>query len=233
MLLALLGAAGYGAYERVESPESTFFGRCVTGVAPGRHIVALTYDDGPSDVTPAILDVLRAQHVRATFFVVGQAAAAHPDLLRRMRDDGDAIGDHSWSHAHLNIRSTAGVEADLARTDAAIAAATGTVPVLVRPPFGARSFAVMAAIARRGQRCVLWRTPLANDWEQPGAPVIARRILRAVRDGDVLVLHDGDRGRERAARAQDVAATQAIVEGLRARGFRLVTVPEMLDEAGT
>lgn len=227
-LLAAVAGGAYAAYQTVESPASSFFGHAFTGVAPGRGIVALTYDDGPNDPdTSRILDVLKGEGVHATFFVVGRAAARDPAVLRRMVRDGHAIGNHTWDHAHLNVLSRAAIDGELARTEAAIFAATGLRTTLARPPFGARSFVVMDELRRRGYTCVLWSVPLANDWENLEPALIAKRILERTQDGSVIVLHDGDRGRP-ADRRRDVEATRLIVRDLKARGLRFVTVPEML-----
>lgn len=227
-LLAVVAAGAYAAYQSVEAPSSSFFGRTFTGVAPGRRIVALTYDDGPNDPdTSQILDVLKEEGVHATFFVVGRAAAREPAALRRMVREGHAIGNHTWDHAHLNVLSRAAIDEELGRTEDAIFAAAGVRTTIARPPFGARSFAVLDELRARGYTCVLWSVPLANDWEDLAPAVIAGRILERTHDGNVIVLHDGDRGRP-ADRHRDVEATRLIVRDLKARGLRFVTIPEML-----
>ncbi|MBV8354525.1 MAG: polysaccharide deacetylase family protein [Candidatus Eremiobacteraeota bacterium] len=214
----------------MQSPSNTFFGPTITGVVPGRRIVALTFDDGPNlPVTARILDVLRDERAPATFFVVGRAAARHPEILGRMDREGHAIGNHTWGHVHLNIRSRAAIGRELEATDDAIEAATGVRPKLARPPFGARSFLVLDELKRRGYACVLWSVPLAREWDGPAPQEIAHRVLDGARDGSIIVLHDGDRGRTApASRAGTIEATRLIVRGLRERGLRLVTVSEML-----
>ena len=173
--------------------------------------------------------MLRQEHARATFFVVGRVAAREPALLRRIVREGNALGNHTWDHAHLNVLSRDSIAGELARTEDAIAAATGERPAIARPPFGARSFVVLDELRRRGYTCVLWSVPLPRDWEHVEAPEIARRVLANVRDGAIVVLHDGDRGKLSASdRSADVEATRLIVRGFRARGLRLVTIPEML-----
>ena len=227
-LVGALAAGAYAAYESLEAPTSTFFGRTFTGVAPGRRIVALTYDDGPNAPdTSRILDVLKEEGTRATFFVVGEAAARDPAVLRRMAREGHAIGNHTWDHAHLNVLSRAAIDEELGRTDSAIAAATGRRTTIARPPFGARSFTVLDELRRRGYTCVLWSVPLADDWDNIDPKTIAQRIIDRTRDGDVIALHDGDRGRP-ADRHRVVEASRLIVRALHARGLTFVTIPEML-----
>ena len=212
----------------MQDPRSTFFGKTFTGVPAGRRVVALTFDDGPNGRdTAAVLDVLAEESVHATFFVVGKAVEREPELLRRMVSEGHALGNHTWSHAHLNIRTREGIQREVSRTEAAIERACGAQTKLVRPPFGARSFSVLEALRCLGLECVLWSVPLAREWDRPGAETIARRLLERTVDGSILALHDGDRG-ERAERGAVAAATRLVIDGLRARGLRCVTVPEML-----
>ncbi len=237
----VLGVGGYAAYETLEAPTSQVFGSTVVHGAQTQREVALTFDDGPNPpYTDRILAVLRAEHVHATFFVVGRAAVAYPATLRRIARDGNAIGNHTWDHAHLIVESPGNVRSELERTDRAIARITGRHTDLMRPPFGARDFAVIDEARRLGYRVVMWSVPLPRDWEQPGVATIVRRVIDKVGDGSIIVLHDGNRGRicarERRAthdcdRSQDVAATRTIVRTLRARGFRFVTIPQLIADA--
>jgi peptidoglycan/xylan/chitin deacetylase (PgdA/CDA1 family) len=110
----------------------------------------------------------------------------------------------------------------------------------MRPPFGARDFAVIDEAKAEGYEVVMWSVPLPKDWEQPGDATIAERVVDKVEDGSIIVLHDGNRGltcggaipRSACDRGQDVAATRRIVEELRARGYRFVTIPQLLVDVG-
>ncbi len=238
-LLAFLALGAYAAYEVLEAPGNQLFGGTLVAGASATREVALTFDDGPNPpYTNRILDVLRREHVRATFFLVGRAVAAYPQTVRRIVADGNAVGNHTWDHAHLIVESPREVRSELQRTSDAIARASGVRPVLMRPPFGARDPAVLAEARRMGYRVVMWSVPLPNDWEQPGDATIARRVIDKVEPGSIIVLHDGNRGLVCARghrspgtacdRGQDVAATREIVETLRARGFRFVTIPQLI-----
>lgn len=181
--------------------------------------VALTFDDGPSRYTRAILDTLRRLDAPATFFVVGNVAERRPALVRRMRADGMAVGNHSYSHPYrppFAARRLREVRADIAGGAAAIASLVSP-PTLFRPPGGSVSPQVLAAARAQGQRVVLWSVD-SEDW-RPGATAaeIARRVLRDVRRGSIVLLHDGGGNR-----AQTVKALPAIVKGIRARGLELV-----------
>ncbi len=236
--LALLGALGFGAYEYGESPASQLFGATLVSGPATRHVVALTFDDGPNPpYTNGILAVLERERVHATFFVVGRAVAAYPAVVRREVRDGDAIGNHTWDHAHLLVLGAAQIARSLERTDAAIEKAAGTRTTLMRPPFGARDWFVLAQARRLGYTPVMWSVPLAGDWENPPPRIIAERILRYVRNGSIIVLHDGNQGiicghgaaePRLCDRTGSVAATQIIVDALKRRGYGFVTVPELI-----
>lgn len=239
VVLALVGAAGYAAYEVAESPANQLFGVTLVSGPKDRHVVALTYDDGPNPpYTNELLDVLRAEHVHATFFVVGRAVAAYPQVVRREHLDGDAIGNHTWSHEHLVLDDARALRTTLERTDQAIHGATGISPRIMRPPYGGRDWLVLGEVRRLGYTPVMWSVPLARDWEYPPARVIAARVLRYVTDGAIIDLHDGNQGilcRQRhlaprvCDRSADVAATKIIVETLKRRGYQFVTIPQLLD----
>jgi peptidoglycan/xylan/chitin deacetylase (PgdA/CDA1 family) len=149
------------------------------------------------------------------------------------------LGNHTWDHSHLLVQSPAQVRAELRRTDAALERVAGVRTRLMRPPFGARDFHSLAEIHRDGYVPIMWSVPLPKDWEQPGDATIARRVIDGVTPGAIVVLHDGNRGiicgrskHEAPARvcnrSQEIAATREIIEGLRARGYRFVTIPQLL-----
>ncbi|HMF29556.1 MAG TPA: polysaccharide deacetylase family protein, partial [Candidatus Cybelea sp.] len=173
----------------------------------------------------------------ATFFVVGRAVVAYPDVVKREAADGNAIGNHTWSHGHLVLYDPGGLRRTLERTDAAIYAATKVHTRIMRPPFGSRDWLVLDEVRKLGYTPVMWSVPLANDWEYPPAHVIASRVLRYARDGAIIALHDGNRGivcdgahvsPRTCDRSSDVEATRLIVETLKRDGYRFVTIPELL-----
>lgn len=235
MLIALLV---FAAYEICENPGNQLFGKTLVSGPANRRVVALTFDDGPNPpYTTAILSVLESEHVHATFFVVGRAVAAYPAIVRREVRDGDAVGNHTWSHGHMILMDAGHVRDSLARTDAAIYRAAGVHTRIMRPPFGARDWLVLDQVRRLGYTPVMWSVPLAEDWEDPPPQTIAKRILANVHDGSILVLHDGNRGIVCAGahvppktcdRRSDIEATRLIIDALRREGYQFVTVPELL-----
>ncbi|HET7814953.1 MAG TPA: polysaccharide deacetylase family protein [Candidatus Baltobacteraceae bacterium] len=235
-----LATAGFAAYEIVEAPTNPVFGAAVTKGPPTQRVVALTFDDGPNPpYTTQILRVLEQEHVHATFFLVGRAAAAYPWVVRREVADGDAIGNHSWEHAHLIVLTPSQLRTSIQRTDRVLRRITGRHTSLMRPPFGARDWLVMQTMKKMGYTVVLWNVPLARDWEYPPPRVIVQRVLSRVSDGSIMVLHDGNEGRSCGKgkyaypphvcdRSQDVVATRVIVQTLKHEGYRFVTIPELI-----
>lgn len=225
---AVAGAGFFALYEAIEAPASQIFGR--TLVHGSGHVVALTFDDGPNArTTPQLLDVLEREHVRATFFVVGRAVLRDPELIRRMLRDGDEIGNHTQTHAHLNFLLTQraiGSEIDAAQS--AIVAAGGRPARYLRPPFGARDFAALDAARRRGLRVVMWTAMLGDEPPNVPSGELARQLLDQIRDGAIVVMHDGDQGRPgRGGRTYESAAASIVIGRLRALGYRFVTISEM------
>lgn len=188
------------------------------GPARVPQAVALTFDDGPSPYTPRVLRVLRRLRARATFFVVGELARRRPGLVRAALAAGMAVESHSFSHPYrppFDRLARWRIRAEIGRT-AALLSRLGRRSRLFRPPGGAFSPYVLEAAGAAGQRVVLWSVD-PRDW-QPGVEPrqIARRVLRAVRPGAIVLLHDG--GGDRSA---TVRALPAIIRGIRRKGLRL------------
>ncbi|MEA2155372.1 MAG: peptidoglycan-N-acetylglucosamine deacetylase [Solirubrobacteraceae bacterium] len=188
---------------------------------PGRREVALTFDDGPSAYTPAILTLLEREHVPGTFFMVGKEVPGHAALLHRMLRDGFMIGNHTFTHA--NVSGGGGLAAQqIAATQAVIRRASGFTPCLFRPPGGATSGALQATAASLGLLTIIWNVD-PRDWSTPGTGSIVSTVLAQTRPGSIILLHDGG-----GARSETVAAVPQIVRTLTARGYHFVTVAQLL-----
>lgn len=189
--------------------------------------VALTFDDGPTpDSTPSILAVLEQTHTPATFMVEGQYASAWPDLLRREWNDGFAIGIHTWDHPDMPTISPSEQLDQLASTSAAIHAALGANVCIWfwRPPYGDYNAQVLQTAASLGLSTVTWNDD-PQDWALPGVNTIVSRVLGQVGPGSIVLMHDGP-----AQRQETADALPAILKGLRARGLRPVTLPQLLSD---
>jgi peptidoglycan/xylan/chitin deacetylase (PgdA/CDA1 family) len=212
----------------LENPYNQTFGNTVTDVPLSGKYVALTYDDGPNPpYTDEIVDYLHHEKVPATFFLVGMAVAKYPASVKREVDDGNAVGNHSWDHAHLVLETRRHIQRQIEMTDQAIFEASGEHTKLFRPPFGARDYAVIQVAHDLGYQVIMWSVPLARDWERPAPQVIADRVTRRVTNGSIIVLHDGNKGIG-GDREPTVEATKLIVQELRAQGYQFVTVPELM-----
>jgi peptidoglycan/xylan/chitin deacetylase (PgdA/CDA1 family) len=180
------------------------------------RVVALTFDDGPSDYTPAFLDVLRREHVDATFFEIGQEVAGREDTMRRILREGSEIGNHTMHHAAFPGHS------ELAEASSQIEAATRFRPCLFRPPGGGVDAAVIQTAGDLGMRTVTWDVD-PTDWASPGSGAVYSRVVGAARPGSIVLMHDGGGNR-----SGTLAALPSIIETLRGRGYRFATVTELL-----
>lgn len=189
--------------------------------------VALTFDDGPDpEVTPGVLDALAEAGARATFFVIGHKLQAHPDLAARIRAEGHELANHTFGHPRsLNLWSARAMQREIRRGAEAIGAPTPRAPYY-RPPVGLKSPALARVAKRLGLRVVMWSLH-ARDTGQASGDAVAARVLARVEPGDIVLLHDGhDRvGGHRPAIKQ---ALPQILDGLRARGLKAVTVHQLL-----
>jgi peptidoglycan/xylan/chitin deacetylase (PgdA/CDA1 family) len=188
----------------------------VTNGPRGHRVVALTFDDGPSPYTEAFADVLRDEHVHATFFEIGQEIAGREATMRRLLREGNEIGNHTTHH-----QAFPGY-ADLLTTSGLIESATHFRPCLFRPPGGAVDAAVIDSAARARMSTVTWDVD-PSDWSTPGSDAVYARVVGAVRPGSIVLMHDGG-----GTRADTLAALPRIIETLRARGYRFATVTELL-----
>src|SRR6516165_10898099 len=177
--------------------------------------IAMTFDDGPSaTLTPKLLDVLAAHHIKATFFVLGEMIAEHPEILARAAQEGHEIASHSWSHPNLAKMSQEGVRSQLQRTDDEIKSVTGKRPTLFRPPYGSITEREKRWIHDEfGYDIILWDVdPL--DWKRPGPAVVRSRILKETRPGSIVLSHDIHPG--------TIEAMPSTFDQLEAKGFKFV-----------
>src|SRR5438477_3216122 len=183
--------------------------------------IAMTFDDGPSAaLTPKLLDILAAHHIKVTFFVLGEMVAEHPEILARAAREGHEIANHSWSHPNLDKMSQEGVRSQLQRTDDEIKSTTGKRPTLFRPPYGSITEREKRWIHDEfGYDIILWDVdPL--DWKRPGPAVVRNRILKETRPGSIVLSHDIHPG--------TIEAMPSTFDELEAKGFKFVTVSELI-----
>jgi peptidoglycan/xylan/chitin deacetylase (PgdA/CDA1 family) len=183
--------------------------------------IAMTFDDGPSaTLTPKLLDLLAAHHIKATFFVIGENVAEHPEVVARAAREGHEIGNHSWSHPNFGKMSDESVRRQLQQTDDAIKNATGKRPTLMRPPYGSITSREKRWIHDEfGYNIILWDVD-PYDWRRPGPAVVRARILKETRPGSIVLSHDIHPG--------TIEAMPSTFDELQAKGFKFVTVSELI-----
>ncbi|MCW2749503.1 MAG: polysaccharide deacetylase [Aeromicrobium sp.] len=193
------------------------------GLTIPKKTIVLTFDDGPTEWTPRVLDVLERHHVPATFFVIGSHVAQRPALLRRMITDGDEIGVHTFTHVNLANVPDWRERLELDQTQLAIAAATGRTTDLLRMPFSSEVNAMASGDWQALERARNYRAVFTNldtkDWQRPGVAKIVAAGMPAGDTGAVVMLHDGGGNR-----AQTVAGLDKLIVALQARGYTFRTV---------
>jgi len=183
--------------------------------------IAMTFDDGPSGPnTPRLLDLAAKDHIKLTFFLIGENAAHYPQLVQRELAEGHEVGNHSYTHPDLAKMSDDAVRAEIQKTQDAIIAASGYRPILMRPPYGAMTPKQRLWVSHDfGFKIILWDVdPL--DWKRPGPDVVASRIIAATRPGSIILSHD--------IHSQTVDAMPKVFDTLLAKGYKFVTVSELL-----
>ena len=192
----------------------------VTNGSRAHRVVALTFDDGPSTYTPAVLSVLERARVHATFFLIGRQVAGYAAFPRRALADGDMVGDHTWSHPNVS-GGGAFASAQITSTANAIQRATGFRPCLFRAPYGAVSSSLTGLARGLGFTTIQWDVD-PQDWARPGSGAIYARVVSHVRNGSIVLMHDGG-----GPRGETVAALPGIIAALKARGYAFATVDQL------
>jgi peptidoglycan/xylan/chitin deacetylase (PgdA/CDA1 family) len=212
--------------ERVASPSLHgapwgFRGRSFAKADIVDPFLSITFDDGPHpENTPRLLDTLADRGVKATFYLIGREVARYPELARRIKAEGHEIGSHTFSHRFLTTQTGHSIARELTSTHSAISAAIGEPPTTLRPPYGAVTEAMTRWIDHQfGYPTVLWSLSAA-DWEDPGADLIADRLVEGARPGSVILNHD--------IYAPTVHAMPETLDRLLDKGFRFATVSDLM-----
>ncbi|MGD1086154.1 MAG: polysaccharide deacetylase family protein [Verrucomicrobiota bacterium] len=222
-LSLLFTTSGLVAGLGVSFPEWRMFGPCLCRVRTMRKVVALTFDDGPDPAsTPALLDLLARKGVRATFFCVGRQVAGHRELARRIAAEGHLIGNHSFAHSRrTNLLGDARLRADLELAQQEITQAVGRTPEFFRPPMmltNPRVFRVARALSLTVAGCAI----RCYDRRDGSLPKVLRRVLRRLRPGVIIALHDGGVPPERLV---DLAGQ--LLDKLHTQGYRCLRLDEL------
>lgn len=213
-----------GQQDGDNSPETKIY---YNGTAShGKH-TALTFDDGPDEVvTPQILDILKENNIKATFFLIGSQAAAHPEVVRRIVDEGHAIGNHSWSHPRFNDISIEEAREQINDTQDKLEAIVGFRPSIFRPPYGALDEEKEELVHSMRLSIVNWSVD-TMDWSGLPAPDIVKLVREQIWPGGIILQHSS--GGKDHQLSNTIEALKQIIPELGEQGYSFVTVPELLD----
>jgi peptidoglycan/xylan/chitin deacetylase (PgdA/CDA1 family) len=184
--------------------------------------VALTFDDGPGEYTPQILKILNETKTPATFFELGVNIGEYPSAAQAVAVGGYPIGDHTYDHKDLKTLAPADQATEVDSMVTALGKVGVPQPTLMRPPYGSYDQATVDLLNQKKMLMVLWSID-SEDWTMPGADVIVQNVLGSISAGDIVLMHDagGDR-------TQTIAALPRIIAGLKQKGLKPVTVPQLL-----
>lgn len=195
----------------------------VKNVHTSHKVVALTFDDGPlNDTTPEILRILKEKKVKATFFVVGERVKRFPMLVRQEIWEGHEVGAHTYSHPNLTKLSKNQLEEEIDKTEKIIST-VAPKPNLFRPPGGSYNDAIMKLTRDKGYRTILWSID-TQDWRSPSVGDIVNSVLKDVKPGSIILLHDGKYP------SPTPEAVEFIIDNLRSLGYEFVTTSELLQD---
>lgn len=189
--------------------------------------VALTFDDAPDDqFTPLVLDVLKREGIQATFFVVGNRVEAHPEVVKRIVEEGHLLGNHSYNHANLPKISDAEFREQVNKTDKLISQYTGYIPNIIRPPYGSISEGQIQWLASQGKKIINWNVD-SLDWKGLTPEQVETNVLAHIKPGAIILHHSGG------GKGEDLSCTvdalPRIINQLRNDQVKLVTVSELLE----
>lgn len=225
-LIALIAVA-YGLWQFSKSRDMQLFGTIVSRVETPEKVIALTFDDGPTQYLPDVLTLLKERNVKATFFVIGGDVEKNPDLARAILADGHELGNHTYTHSNMTLAGWDKVVSEVERTDAAIRAAGYTGKIHFRPPFGKKLVTLPLYLAQHDRITVTQDIePDSSARLSADSGLMVDHVLNRARPGSIVLLHVMYKSRETSRQA-----LPGIIDGLHERGYRFVTVSELLGSA--
>lgn len=197
--------------------------KVIKRVKNNSDMISFTFDDGPNPTyTPLLLDILKENNVKSTFFLLGKCVAAYPELVRRIADEGHEIGNHTYEHLDLTEESNSVIRMEIEKTESLLFSITGRRPKLLRSPYGVYNSSVRRITKELGYEFCHWTCSLGiEDWKLPGVDRLVELLLTA-KPGDIILLHDAGGNREQTMEAV------AKVLPLLTRKYNMVPLGEML-----
>ena len=225
LALSALILAGYFLWQISKSRTFQFFGGLVNRVDTNEKIVALTFDDGPSENTEEVLNILAGKNIKATFYVIGQSMEEYPNQAKKIVEQGHELGSHSYSHQQMIFKTQSSIQSEIEMTDQLIRQAGYAGEITFRPPFGKKFLGLPWYLSRHNIKTIMWDVE-PDTYYQGNAELIAEYTLDAVKPGSIILLHPSCNG----VCSSDREALPKIIDGLIARGYRFVTVSQLLDD---
>jgi peptidoglycan-N-acetylglucosamine deacetylase len=196
----------------------------INEVSTSEKLVAMTFDDGPNPIyTPQVLDIFLEVKGKATFFMLGEQMERYPEVLGRVMDEGHEMGNHTYTHPKLSQLNREQCEEEMIRNEKIIVDLSGKKPVVFRPPYLDYSEETVSIVQQKGYAMIGAVNLEARDWEHPGVSHIVEKSIESVKNGSILLFHDGF-----GDRSQTIEAVRLLVTELTSQGFLLVTVSELL-----
>lgn len=228
VILFLAGASSFYMFDKTKAEKGRQFyeeqGHIIWDIKTDEKVVAITFDDGPHPkYTRQILDLLEQYEARGTFFVVGQLAEKNPEIVRRMYEDGHEIANHTYTHP--STKSPSKIMEEINQTNDTVFSITGFSPKLFRPVEGIYTDEIVNEVVKNGYKIVMWSWHQdTEDWKDPGVDKIVNKVLDGLKNGDVVLFHDGGGNRQ-----QTVKALEKILPELKKRGYKFITITEMIN----
>ena len=199
-----------------------FQGKIVNRVSTNRKVIALTFDDGPWNTTPQVLEILRENQISVTFFIVGRHLQAYPQVAKQVVAEGHAVGNHTWNHRYGKYSPTAAA-AEIQRTNDLLYQVSGAITTLFRPPAGILNNGLADYAQSQKGTVIMWSND-SLDWRSPPPQNITNNVLKNAQAGGIVLLHDGGGDRSRT-----IAALPGIIRELKKQGYEFVTIPQLLE----
>ena len=191
-------------------------------------VVALTFDDGPDEVfTPQVLDILKKYDVKATFFLIGEKVPYNKQIVKREKEEGHEIGNHTYTHINAAKKTKSEIESEVTKTQEAIKEITGEYPTLFRPPYRALSRDLCQVVKSKNMNIILWSNIDVRDWSNPGVNSIVSTIENKVENGNIIILHDYNTVRN--DKSQTIQALEIVIPKLKEKGYKFVTISELME----
>lgn len=191
-------------------------------------VIALTFDDGPDEVfTPQVLDILKKYNVKATFFLIGEKVPYNKKIVKREKEEGHEIGNHTFTHINASKKTYEEIEEEITKTQEAIKDVTGEYPTLFRPPYRALSRDLCKIVKEKNMNIVLWSNIDVRDWSNPGVNNMVNTIESKVENGNIIILHDYNTVRNN--KSQTIQTLEIVIPKLKEQGYKFVTISELME----